>query len=148
MIPIKINMKSGGEFRLITRNPDGSLGDDTDWFPNLVTDGGLINMTTVSSWANRFHIGDSNNTPAFTNTALFGWLAQSATGTGENDLQSNLGAPDYQGQMTRTRRFQPEASRIIREIGVNNDTNNVDMSIRALVTPEISQSDVQILDAL
>ena len=145
MIPIKAHMKSGGEFRLITRNPDGSMGDDTGWFPNLVTDGGLINMTTVSAWANRFHIGDSNNAPAFSDSALFGWLAQSATGS---DLQTNLGMDDYQGQMTRTRRFDPGASRIIREIGVNNDADNEAMSIRALVTPEISQSDVQKLDAL
>ena len=41
MIHVPINyhlnpMKSGGEFRLLTRNPDGSIGQDTGWFSNLL----------------------------------------------------------------------------------------------------------------
>ena len=154
-VPLRINlprMKAGGEFRLMTyepyRNDDIGLivADDTDWFDNLVLDNALIQMTTQNQWANRFHIGDSSTPPSITNTVLFGWLAVNSASLSDQNL--NLGSPNYQGQTTRGRRFNAGVGTgTIREIGVTQESTNTNMSIRALVTPEITKATPQILDA-
>ena len=147
-----MRIKSGGEFRLWTyepyRNDDIGLivADDTGWFPNLVLDGGLINMTTQTFWATRFNIGSSSTPPSVTDTALLAFLG--VNNTSFTDNVTNLGADDYQGQATRTRRFNAgNGTGTIREIGVSESTNNTNLSIRTLVTPEITKADAQILDA-
>ena len=156
-VPLNINlpavrMKAGGEFRLMTYEPFYSydrgliVADDTDWFDNLVLDNALIQMTTKSTWANRFHIGSSSTPPSITDTALFAWMA--VNNTSLSDQNTNLGSPNYQGQTTRGRRFNAGVGTgTIREIGITQETTNTNMSIRALVTPEITKAAPQILDA-
>ena len=148
-VPININLnpaKVGGELRFIVRNPDMTVDQDTGWFPNLLLDGGLIQMTTQTAWANDFHVGSSNTPPSVTDTALFAWLG--VDNANITDSKINLGSPDYQGQTTRGRRFNAgNATGTLREIGINHLTSNTAMSIRALITPEITKSAEQILDA-
>ncbi|GAG00269.1 unnamed protein product, partial [marine sediment metagenome] len=65
-----------------------------------------------------------------------------------SDIGVNLGTPNWQGQTTRTRRFNAgNIDNTVREIGLSNTTNNTNMSILATVTPEIDVALEQILDA-
>ena len=136
----------GGEFRLITRNPDGSIGQDTGWFDNMILDGGLINMTVESGWASYFHVGESAAPPVVTQSTMANWLASSTTTTGA-DTDSNAGAPDYQGITTRGRRFiAGSGSGTVRQVGTSNASANSDLTTLVQVVPEVNWAITQTLD--
>jgi hypothetical protein len=144
--PISVNMGVGGEFRLIVRDSMGKAVQDTGWFHNTLLNGGLLNMGNLSTWASYFHVGSSNAAVNQTQSALVAWLAESNT-TPVSDINENLGAADYEGRTTRAKRFPAGGGAVtIREVGISSSSPNSNLSIRALVTPEVDKSSEQVLD--
>lgn len=69
-----------GRYKLIARKEDDSSRDLTDWFENLITDGGLERMGT-GGITEKCRVGSGNTTPNNTDTALVAQVA-------EGDIQS------------------------------------------------------------
>ena len=78
-IPIRLGMS--GKYKIMVGKKPGGVESEqrivTDWFPNLITNGGLdrlgsISFTNSSSYC---QVGTGNTTPAFTDTQLASYLA-------------------------------------------------------------------------
>ena len=144
--PITTKMGVGGEFNLVLRDANGRYLYETGWFPNLITDFGLIQMYSLASYDTYFHIGSSNQAPAVTDTSLVSWLADSSNPT-PGYSEGNDGSPDYSWWSIASRRFAAgDGTGTIREVGLSNTSSNTNMVIRALVTPEITKNVDQVLD--
>lgn len=85
-----------GEYRLVKQAIDGSVVQDTGWFPNLITDGGLNRMGS-GTWVGACDIGTGTSTPSFSDTALTNFSARS---TAVGSSIGNTGSPLYIGEMT------------------------------------------------
>jgi len=137
--------KVGGEFRCILRNSMGGIVQDTDWFPNLITNTGLANMHT-QSWFNNLHIGASSTAPAFTNSTLGSWLAVASSLLSQTEGPGPV-APNYEYYTTRGWRFNAGVGTgTVAELGISWSSTNVNMCIRALVSPTIVKAADQVLD--
>lgn len=64
-----------GRYKFIAHKPDGSSRDLTDWFDNLITDGGLERMGTGGT-TEKCRVGSGNTTPNNTDTALVAQVAE------------------------------------------------------------------------
>lgn len=67
-----VNSKYGiyGEFRLEVHRPDGTIREELDWQPNLITDAGLDAIGISQGFAFFCGVGSGNNPPAFNHDAL------------------------------------------------------------------------------
>lgn len=143
---INLHTRIQGEIRAILLNAiTEAIEYDSGWFPNLLTNQGLINMFE-SSWADNFNVGTDSTAPAFTNANLGGWLADSFA----SHIISTLGvAPNWEFSTTKKARFAAGvATAVLTEVGMNKHTytNNTKMSIRALLSPPVDKAADQILD--
>lgn len=59
-----------GEFRLEVHRPDGTIREELDWQPNLITDAGLDAIGISQGFAYFCGVGSGNNPPAFNHDAL------------------------------------------------------------------------------
>ena len=114
IIPAKPSL--GGWFKLTAIRPDGRERPLTDWFPNLITDGGL-NRIGTGGFLTNCHVGSGTVAPATTDTALQTFVANKT-----NALSSSSAAqasPPYYGSFTRTFRFdEGTAAGNLSEVGV------------------------------
>lgn len=138
-----------GELRCKLYDLNRNLKYDSGWFPNLITDQGLIRMGNEASggWAGELNVGSGSTAPAITDTSLAAWMFNNTA-----SYDSNLttpSAPDWEIWTTIVSRLDPgEATGTIREVGAQDiDTNpNVNITTRALLgTPIVKNSD-QFLD--
>lgn len=142
-----VNLKIGGEFKLVLSDINGRVVQETDWFSNLITNVGLPQMINWANASQYFFIGDNNTAPSFTDTALFGFLASTITNVGGSN--SNLGLPNYEWTSIKGRRFNAgQGTGTIREVGIglSNAQSNNTMVVRSLVTPEVTKAADQVLD--
>jgi hypothetical protein len=95
-------VKRGGEFRLIVRDLMGRVTQDTGWFPNLLTDQGLINMAAQNAWSSNMNVGSGTTPPAFTDTSLVSWMADVYSSIVDSGGTAGSGSP--QPLLTKVRR--------------------------------------------
>lgn len=144
--PLTARFGLGGEFRCILRDEMGRAVYDTGWFHNLLTDLGLNSGLKNGSWYINCHLGTSSTAPAFTDTTLGGWLANHSTSVSGVGV-ANAGSPNYEGTATRGWRFNAGvATGTIQEIGLGPNTSNINMNVRALISPSIVKAANQVLD--
>ena len=91
-----------GFFKLEATKPNGRKRLLADWFPNLITDGGL-NQMGISSYLQACHVGTNNAAPSVLDTNLGGFLAGSTT-VQDSDEGAQSSAPWY-GWKRKTYRF-------------------------------------------
>ena len=145
--PLEIEMGIKGEIRLILRNPDESVVQDTGWFHNLFTDVGMTNIgiAVAGGWSNYFHIGQSSAAPAFNQTQLAAWSGSDNSII--DNQKTNAGTPNYEIIETVGKRFEiGNGTGPVREVGIGAVATNDNLSVRALVTPEINKGAEQVLD--
>jgi len=144
IIPSSAGYGIKGEFRLVLMDCMGKVIRDTGWFPNLITQRGLINVSN-SNWNSYTHIGSSSAAPSYYDTTLTSHLAYS--NTIQSQVDAVAGAPNYEVSTTLARRFAAGVGTgTIREMGINNSSSNTAMCIRSLVSPAITKLADQVLD--
>lgn len=75
MISSKIEMQA--YFKMQATNVDtGEVRELTDWFPNVVLDSGLVQMSQ-GTWYTGVNVGSGNSTPVITQTGLDTFVARS-----------------------------------------------------------------------
>lgn len=110
---------------------EGTRRVAAEWFPNLITDGGLERMATTSDWLTWCQVGSGSTAPANNNTSLVSHVAGTST------IQTtNVGAQSaepYYTQRTNTYRFaEGVAAGNLSEVGVGWDSTDSLFS-RALI---------------
>jgi len=114
-----INIKTGKKRLLV------------DWFPNLITDGGLDKIGTSSAWLSYCHVGTGNTAPANSNTALETFVG-SADAYSVTDGVS--GASPYYRWIKKVYRFNPgEATGNLAEVGISWTAATGSLFSRALI---------------
>lgn len=79
MTKIAIESKASGFFKIEAIKPDGSTRVLADWFPNLITNVGLDMLGTNEDYFRSCSVGTGSTTPAFTDTGLSSFLANTTT---------------------------------------------------------------------
>jgi hypothetical protein len=102
-----------------------------DWFPNLITNGGLDRIGTNADYLSYCHVGAGNTTPAFTDTGLASWLAQTASKIGSTSIQGS--SPYYSTQQYVYFFDIGVAAGNLAEVGVGWSNSNTDLYSRALI---------------
>jgi len=136
-----------GEVRLVLMDSDGTVRQDTGWFPNLITNGGLVRMGVNGNWASTILIGSSATAPSNSDTSLGGFLA--SAGVSYDDNQNIPVAPNYEMWVTFKARFNAGVGTgTIREVGFHpsDQTANTNISTHALVSPAVVKGSTQVLD--
>lgn len=114
--------KVKGLFKMTVRKADGSIKQETDWIPNLITNAGLEQIGT-GSWFAACHVGTNNTAPAVTDTALGGFVAGSNT-LQADDTGSSSSSP-YYGWRRKTFRFAAGAAAgNLSEVGIASAASN------------------------
>jgi len=120
MINPELKVSMGGEFKIEATNAEtGEKRVLADWFPNLITNGGLDRLGTAGTDnVVRFvQVGSGSTVPAVSDSSLVTRIA----GTERNFTVSQtwVGAPNYEGMATYTWQFdQGAAAGNLSEIGV------------------------------
>lgn len=119
-----------GFYRLTVRRRDGSVRQDTGWFPNLILNEGLNGLGKHPPF-NACSVGSGSTPPLATNTALetlIGVTTQVTSG-----VNGYLDVPPYYGFSRRFYRFQEgQATGNLSEVGVGYTSANYLFS-RALI---------------
>jgi len=138
----------GGEWRLKRYNRYGKMDLDTGWFPNLITNLGLVNMVSASTgWITYWSVGSSATPPAVTDTQQGAFITYVSNSTGVADVKTNSGAPNYIFSHTSSKRWPAGSSGTVRELGLGNSpTNGTGLGIHTAVSPAITKDTDQILD--
>jgi hypothetical protein len=131
---INIHTGMSGRFKLVRRKADTlEIVGETKWFDNLILNQGLERWATgnIIGFAK---VGTSNTPPAYTQTALLGYVATSSLG----GLTSSgtRATPPYYGFVIYTYRFDAGvAAGTLSEVGVGWDIGNADDTLwsRALI---------------
>ncbi len=121
-----------GEYRFIIKSPAGVILRETDWVPNLITNGGLDRIGTGSVFGSYCRIGTGNTAAANTDTQL---VAQSASASSVvTTTAANAGAPNYETATTTTYEFALGAVvGNMAEVGVGWATTGATLFSRALI---------------
>jgi len=141
-------MGIGGEWRCILKNSMGGIEYDSGWFPNLITNTGLVNMYrgTGGYWYFHCHVGGSNTAPANTDTTLGSWFGVHSVGLTTTHGPTPV-APNYEYYSIAGYRFNAGvATGLIQELGLSRNSNNSEMSVRSIISPAINKLPSQILE--
>jgi hypothetical protein len=85
-----------GFYKLEAVKLDGTRRVLTDWFPNLITNGGLDRIGVSSTYLDYCHVGSGNTAPANTDTGLATPVASTITSTSTTGIQGS--SPYYTWQ--------------------------------------------------
>lgn len=88
MTDLSFSTNVQGWFKLETHDLTGKLTSSTDWFPNLITNGGIERMGNSDDYLSHCQVGRGTNAPLVTNTALQTRVTSSSTYTSEYKVQS------------------------------------------------------------
>jgi hypothetical protein len=114
-IPAYSNVE--GLYRLQAVRPDGRVRQDTGWFHNIITDGGLNAMGTTNDYLAQCRVGTGNAAPSALDTALQTQIA--ATTSVQLVTTGAQATAPYYGWLIRTWRFAAGvAAGNIAEVGV------------------------------
>jgi hypothetical protein len=120
-----------GLFKLVGTLPDGRSRVICDWFPNLITDGGLERHATASIF-DYCSVGSGTTTPTNADTALASFVATSNTLTFEA-IASQPNPPYYAYTRAKYRFNPPGTNRNIGEVGVGWANNGTSLWSRSLL---------------
>lgn len=131
----------GGFFKLVATKLDGSRRVVADWFPNLVTDGGL-NRMGVDSFRNLCVVGTGSNAPNVTDTQLQTTVARTQSGAPNVPGTSAQSTPPYYTQNHTGFRFSVGAAAgNLTEVGIGWSTGSglgdYQLWSRALILDEL-----------
>lgn len=131
MTDMNVKVEFTGMFKLVL-NEGTDRETSTGWFPNLITDGGLdrLGNTGAGIIANG-SVGTGTTTPAFTDTSLSAYTAQTTT----NLVSSSPGtSPNYIAQMTINYIFaQGAVVANLAEVGIGWGTTGTGLWSHALI---------------
>lgn len=114
---IKIRCEVRGFFKLVATNAAGRQRILADWFPNLITNGGLNQIGSTSNWLSGCYVGSGNTAPTNADTQLAALIGSTTTITGT--AASVLSTTPYYGSRVNTYLFGPGvATGTLAEIGV------------------------------
>lgn len=110
-------MKLQGFYKIEAVDPDGTRHLLADWFPNLITNGGLNEIGNASGYLANCYLGTGNTAPAFTDTQLAALVG--ATNTIVGSVGTVQSATPFYGSRVNTYQFSPGvAVGTLAEIGV------------------------------
>ena len=114
---MNLESKVAGFYQFTVRDKDGNIKQETPWFKNLITNGGLDRMGTNDDYLKYCQIGTSNQTPSFSDSALISRLAGTSTTTSSSTTAAS--ASPYYLSVKKTFRFAAGAATgNIAEVGV------------------------------
>lgn len=117
MMRIKVRCEVRGFFKLVATDAAGRQRVLSDWFPNLITNGGLEQIGTTSNWLSGCYVGSGNTAPTDADTHLATLVGSTTTITGTS--ASVLATTPYYGSRVNTYLFGPGvATGTLAEIGV------------------------------
>lgn len=117
---LKPEIAMQGFYRLTVRRRDGSVKQDTGWFPNLILDEGLNGIGKHQVF-NTCYVGSGSTPPIATNTKLEN-LVGSTSGT-QSQANGYLDVTPYYGWSRRVYRFlEGAATGNLSEVGVGYST--------------------------
>jgi hypothetical protein len=129
--PLMATTHLEGWWNLSIRRSDGRVRRDTGWFPNIITDVGLNQIGTLSTYLSICRVGTGSATPTALDTSLGSQIA--STSSVQSSVAAAQGSPPYYGSFTRTWRFAAGvAAGNLTEIGVGFDASGAIFS-RALI---------------
>lgn len=102
-----------------------------DWFPNLITNGGLDMMGSNSGWYTHCHVGSYNTTPQFTDSGLGYFIAYAVVSASAHG--TNSGSPWYHWQRRTYRFAKGVATGNLSEVGVGQTSTTGNLFSRALI---------------
>lgn len=115
---IDIRCAVAGFFKLVATDVrTGKSRVLADWFPNLITNGGLDQIGTTATWLTGCSVGSGNTAPVNANTHLQTLIASSTNIVGST--ASILGVSPYYGSRINTYFFAAGvAAGVLAEIGI------------------------------
>lgn len=116
---MKLNLQCRvrGFFKLVATDANGKRRVLADWFPNLITNGGLDQIGAGAGYLSGCYVGSGNTAPVFTNTQLATLIGSTTTIAGTS--ASVLATSPYYGSRVNTYLFGPGvAAGTLAEIGV------------------------------
>lgn len=129
---VEIKTKIQGMYKIEAVRPDGSKRLLADWFPNLITDGGLDQIGQRADWLAYCVVGSGNTAPANSDTSLVSFIA--ATSSYTTSSRTAQSSPPYYGTSTQTYRFAiGVATGNLSEVGISPVNNGTTLFSRALI---------------
>ena len=103
-----------------------------DWFPNIITNGGLNRVGVSSTYLDYCHVGSGSASPSLTDTALETFIGASSDVQSSSNVSS--GSPDYTMLYTKVFRFDPGvATGNLSEVGIGWTLATGSLFSRALI---------------
>lgn len=116
---IKLEEQLAGWYKIEAVKADGSRRVLADWFPNLITDGGLERIATNSDCLAFCQVGSGSTTPLVTDTALASRVAARQWISGDGGISGAQSTVPYYGFRRLTYKFpQGAAAGNLSEVGV------------------------------
>lgn len=130
---IDLKSKVSGFYKIEVVRPDGTVRYSSE-FPNLITDGGLVQMTNIAvdTILSKCHVGTSNTTPVYANTQL-GTLVATANALANYYGCSSV-APYFVWQRTNFNFIAGIATGNLSEVGIG--ASATALFSRALITDD------------
>ena len=131
---VNIQTKLSGFYKLeAVKIKSGKRRLLADWFPNLITDGGLERIASNNDWLDYCTVGTGSTTPSFGDSGLANFV-----GYDHGDVISNTdgvtGSSPYYRWIKRIYRFNPgDATGNIAEVGIGWSNINGSLFSRALI---------------
>lgn len=126
-----------GFYKFEVRRPDGSVRVETDWLPNLITNGGLDQIGKGNPFK-YCSVGSGTAAPANTDSALAARIATTTSAPSTAGSGAQASAP-YYGFMLYTFVFaQGAAAGNLSEVGVGWASDGSSLFSRALISPTIT----------
>lgn len=114
---IDVKCRVAGFFKLVATDPQGKERVLADWFPNLITNGGLDQIGTTASWLTGCSVGSGNTAPANGDTHLATLVGSSSNIVGS--ISTVHASSPYYGSVVNTYFFAPGvATGVLAEIGI------------------------------
>ncbi len=114
---MNLEAKVAGYYQFTVRDKDGNIKQETPWFKNLITNGGLDYMGTNDDYLHYCQVGTSNQTPSFSDSTLISRIAGTSTTTSSSTTAAS--ASPYYLSVKKTFRFAAGvATGNIAEVGV------------------------------
>lgn len=114
---MNLESKVAGFYQFTVRDKDGNIKQETPWFKNLITNGGLDYMGMDIFYLKYCQVGTSNKTPSFSDSKLINRIGGTSKETSYSATAAS--ASPYYLSVKKTFRFEAgEATGNIAEVGV------------------------------
>ena len=131
---VNIQTKLSGFYKLeAVKIKSGKRRLLADWFPNLITDGGLERIASYSDWLAYCTVGTGSTTPSFGDSGLASFVGYNHGGV-TSTTDGVTGSSPYYHWIKKIYRFNPgDATGNISEVGIGWSTADGYLFSRALI---------------